>query len=490
MRSKLQDIMITSVKLMSTPGKVDHLLLVVNDKETFKSTFLTPEEQLFVRDKLKEKKSQIVINQYKRMIYIQLLTPVANNSSKSLENCRKAGAQLAARFNAAGHSSVTIVDHGSADYLLALAEGIILANYQFLKYRTDKKKEANSLKSLSIVSNKVKKQDVDYLLTVTQATCKARDLVNEPQSYLNATVLSHEFKLLGKEAGFKTQVFDKKKIAALKMGGLLAVNLGSIQPPTFTVMEYKPAKAINKKPIVLVGKGVVYDTGGMSLKPTANSMDYMKCDMGGGATVGAALFAAAKAKLPLYIVGLVPATDNRPDGDAYVPGDVITMMSGKTVEVLNTDAEGRLILADALHYAKRYNPELVIEFSTLTGSAAATLGHYGIVAMGNAPENVRNELIKSGEDVYERLGMMPFWDEYNELLKSDIADLKNIGGANAGAITAGKFLEHFTDYPFMHMDIAGPAFSKSNDSYRGKNGTGVGVRLLFNYFLRRAAAGK
>jgi leucyl aminopeptidase len=491
MRSKLQVIMITSVKLMSTPGKVDHLLLIINDKENFKSTFLTPEEQLFVRDKLKEKKTQIVINQYKRMIYIQLLTPVANDSSKSLENCRKAGAQLVARFNAAGHPSVTIVDIGGpADYLLALSEGIILANYQFLKYRTEKKKEANSLKSLLIVSNKVKKQDVDYLATVTQATCKARDLVNEPQSYLNATVLSSEFKLLGKEAGFKAVVFDKKKITALKMGGLLAVNLGSIQPPTFTVMEYKPAKAINKKPIVLVGKGVVYDTGGMSLKPTANSMDYMKCDMGGGATVGGAMFAAAKAKLPLYIVGLVPATDNRPDGDAYVPGDVITMMSGKTVEVLNTDAEGRLILADALHYAKRYNPELVIEFSTLTGSAAATLGHYGIVAMGNAPENVRNELIKAGEEVYERLGMMPFWDEYNELLKSDIADLKNIGGPNAGAITAGKFMEYFTDYPFMHMDIAGPAFSKSNDSYRGKNGTGIGVRLLFNYFLRRIAAKK
>jgi leucyl aminopeptidase len=486
MRSKLKVIMFTALKLMSTPGKDDHLLLVTYDKTGFNSPLLSAEENKFVREKLKDNKSQIVINQYKRMVYVQLLSPVRNDQSKSLESCRKAGAQWTSRFNASGHTSVTLVDNDSGELLLALAEGIVLANYQFLKYKSDSGKEVNSLKEVKVAGKKIKKNDIDHLSVVTEATCRARTLVNEPQSYLNATVFAKELKALAKEAGFKAEVFDKKKITAMKMGGLLSVNMGSLEPPTFTVMEYKSPHAVNKRPIIIVGKGVVYDTGGMSLKPTANSMDYMKCDMAGGAVVGAALYAAAKAKLPLYIIGLVPATDNRPDGNAYVPGDVITMMSGKTVEVLNTDAEGRLILADALHYAKKYNPELVLEFSTLTGSAAATLGHYGIVAMGNAPSEMQESLIQSGDSVYERLGMMPFWDEYNELLKSDIADLKNIGGANAGAITAGKFLENFTSYPFMHLDIAGPAFTKTADSYRGKNGTGIGVRLLFEFFLRRA----
>ncbi len=475
---------------MSIAGKEDHLLLFVTDKAKFDSPLLSADEKQYVHTKLKESKTQIVINQYKRTIYIQHITTVSGDKSKTLENCRKAGAQWVQRFNAAGHESVTLVDNGSSALILAVAEGILLANYQFLKYRSEAKKEANSLKTIGIVSKDIDKKDVSRLSTVSEATCIARDLVNEPQSYLNATVLATAFQSLGKKAGFKTQVFNKKKIKELKMGGLLAVNLGSLQPPTFTVMEYKPKGAINKQPIVLVGKGVVFDTGGMSLKPTPNSMDYMKCDMGGSAVVGATLYAAAKEKLPLYIIGLVPATDNRVDGDAYVPGDVITMMSGKTVEVLNTDAEGRLILADALHYAKRFKPELVMEFATLTGSAAATLGHYGIVAMGNADASVVAKLTKSGENVYERLGIMPFWDEYKELLKSDIADLKNIGGPNAGAITAGKFLEYFTDYPFMHFDIAGPAFTKSNDSYRGKNGTGVGVRLAFDYLLDRAGMKK
>jgi leucyl aminopeptidase len=273
----------------------------------------------------------------------------------------------------------------------------------------------------------------------------------------------------------------------MKMGGLLAVNMGSIDPPTFTVMEWKPNKHVNTKPIVLVGKGVVYDTGGLSLKPTPGSMDYMKCDMAGGAAVGAAMYAVAKLKLPLHVMALVPATDNRPDGNAYTPGDVITMMSGLKVEVLNTDAEGRMILADALHYAKQFQPELVMEFSTLTGAAAAAIGQYGIVAMGTCEDDTRRDLHKSGEMVYERLAEFPFWDEYDELIKSDVADIKNIGSPMAGAITAGRFLKKFTDYPYMHFDIAGPAFGKGIDSYRGKNGTGVGVRLIVEYLKKRAS---
>ena len=236
----------------------------------------------------------------------------------------------------------------------------------------------------------------------------------------------------------------------------------------------------------MVGKGIVYDTGGLSLKPTANSMDIMKCDMGGGASVVGILYAIAKANLPIHVVGLIPATENRPGGNAYAPGDVIHMMDNTSVEVLNTDAEGRLVLADALCYAKKYNPEVVFDFATLTGAAVRAIGKFGIVAMGNANEEIQRDLNESGEYTYERLAIMPFWDEYKDLLKSDIADMTNLGPAEAGQITAGKFLEHFTDYPWMHLDIAGPAFLSGDDHYRLKGGTGSGVRILFDYLSKKS----
>jgi leucyl aminopeptidase len=283
--------------------------------------------------------------------------------------------------------------------------------------------------------------------------------------------------------GAKAEVFNKQKIEALKMGGLLSVNKGSIDPPTFTILEWKPDNAVNTKPVILVGKGVVYDTGGLSLKPS-NAMDTMKCDMAGAAVVSASIFALAKAKIPLHVMALVPATDNRPDGNAYVPGDVITMFDGTTVEVLNTDAEGRLILADALSYAKKFEPELVLNFATLTGAASRAIGSQGIVAMEVKATELFCKLAESGDAVNERLVKFPMWDEYREQLNSEIADLKNIGGPEAGAITAGKFLEHFTDYPFVHFDIAGPAYIEKRDNYRGIGGTGIGVRLIFDFLKK------
>ncbi|MCE2495466.1 MAG: leucyl aminopeptidase [Flavobacteriales bacterium] len=316
-------------------------------------------------------------------------------------------------------------------------------------------------------------------------TVRARDLSNEPLSTLTAARYAEIMKEWGGELGIKVTVLEKKQIESLKMGGLLAVNRGSIDPPTFTIMEWSPEDAINEKPVVLVGKGVVYDTGGLSLKPTANSMDFMKVDMAGSAAVVGAMVALAETKLPIRVIGLVPATDNRPGENAYAPGDVIKMFDGTTVEVLNTDAEGRMIMADALAYAKKFDPELVIDLATLTGSAAMAIGKYGVVAMGNADEPVWKELHRAADSVHERLAVFPFWSEYRELLDSDIADLKNIGGPEGGAITAGKFLEHFTDYPYVHFDIAGPAWLKKKDKYRTKNATGVGVRLLFEYFLQR-----
>ena len=365
---------------------------------------------------------------------------------------------------------------------LFAAEGMVLSNYQFIKHKPTAAKNKNTLQSIIIANSNIKQSHVDELNIVCSATILARDLVNEPVNYLNATDLSNAFKAMGKLSGFKVDVLNRKKIKELKMGGLLAVNAGSVDEPTFSVMEYKPNKPKNKKPYILIGKGVVYDTGGLSLKPTLASMDLMKCDMAGAAAVGCAMYAIAKAKLNIHVIALVPATDNRPGFNAFAPGDIITMMDGSTVEMLNSDAEGRMILADALHYAKRFNPELVIDIATLTGAAMAAIGTFGMVGMGNISNNQKNKLHQSGINVYERIAEFPFWDEYDELMKSDIADQKNIGGALGGSITAGKFLAKFTNFPYYHLDIAGPAFLSSKDSYRGKGGTGYGVRFFFDFF--------
>lgn len=363
---------------------------------------------------------------------------------------------------------------------LALAETIPLSNYQFLRYKS--KKEVNSLLSATVVSGlKEGAKLVERAAKVAKATLVARDLVNEPVITLTAETLAHRATELGKEYGFATEVLNKQKIRTLKMGGLLAVNSGSIDPPTFTILEWKPKKPRNKKPVILVGKGVVFDTGGLSLKPTPNSMDSMKSDMAGAAAVIASFCAIAALDLPVHVVGLVPATDNRPGENAYTPGDVITMYDGSTVEVLNTDAEGRMILADALAYAKKYKPELVIDLATLTGAQVVAVGYHGSAFMGTASATVKAALQGAGQRVYERLVELPLWEEYKDQLKSDIADMKNIGGSAGGCITAGKFLEQFTDYPWIHIDIAGPSFLSSADSYRGKNGTGVGVRLLTEF---------
>ena len=268
------------------------------------------------------------------------------------------------------------------------------------------------------------------------------------------------------------------------MGGLLSVNKGSIDPPTFTIIEYKPKKASNKKPIVLVGKGVVYDTGGLSLKPTAGSMDAMKSDMAGAAMMAGTIYAAAMMELPVHLIGLIPATDNRPGLNAYAPGDIITMFDGTTVEVLNTDAEGRMILADALAYSDKYKPELVIDAATLTGAAARAIGPRASIIMGNADKKYFNMLNEAGMETYERVVEFPFWDDYYDDMKSKIADLNNIGNGYAGMITAGKFLEHFVKAPYIHMDIAGPAFLEKPQDYRGLGGTGTGIRLMINFLKR------
>lgn len=470
-----------------------HLIWLTGRKSESLPNGLSADEQAYVISEWKREIYVVEINRYSHRLW---LVNVADKpkEAQQLEAFRNVGHRLTKDLNQAKLTTVHLAGPSvSSTELLATAEAIALSNYQFLKYYKDADKRKNSLESVTIADERVSPIDLLKLQAVVEGTLHGRTLVNEPLSFLTAPQLAEEFRSMGDSAGFKVEVLQKKQIEALQMGGLLAVNKGSIDPPTFSILEWKPENPVNEKPIVLVGKGVVYDTGGLSLKPTANSMDEMKCDMGGSATVAGALYAVAKAKINVHVIGLVPATDNRPGGNAYAPGDVIRMYNGSTVEVMNTDAEGRLLLADALSYARQYDPELVLDFATLTGAAMRAIGHYGIVSMGNA-EEAHKDLQASGERTYERLAPQPFWEEYSETLKSDLADLKNLGGANAGAITAGKFLEHFTQnedgkaaYPWLHLDIAGPAFLNFEDSYRGKWGTGTGIRLLFDYLNQRGA---
>lgn len=462
-------------------------ILLIRKEQELKELIPDAMQLKYVRDRLEGNKEVAFLNLLDHLVIIRSLGTLATPKHSRLENARKAAFELHHMIADHGLDSVVVVNAGvEQEETIAFAEGLVLSSYQFLKYHTGEKEKRFELTEVQLLDDGLSGDDVKKLESLMQAVYLTRNLVNEPLSYLTAVQLSTEIAKMGEEAGFSVEVFNKKKIESLKMGGLLAVNKGSLDPPTFSILTWKPEGAVNQHPIVLVGKGVVYDTGGLSLKPTLDSMDYMKCDMGGAAAVAGAIYAVAKNRLPVWIVGLIPATDNRPDGNAYVPGDVVTMFDGTTVEVLNTDAEGRMLLADALSYAKKYDPELVIELSTLTGSAQAAIDKYGIVGMGNASREVMENLKESGEYTAERIAEFPFWDEYKEQLISDIADLKNIGGKYAGAITAGKFLEHFTQYPFIHLDIAGPSYNKAVYNYRGKGGSGVGVRLLYNYLLKRS----
>jgi leucyl aminopeptidase len=414
---------------------------------------------------------------------------VVNDNSKpffiQLESLRKVSSKVHSQIkeiDQIGLITIDLVD--DPELISAFIEGLVLSNYRFDKYLSKPDKKSGFPDIIHIYSKHLQEEDIEKLEIICKAVYLSRDLVNEPLSHMNAVNLAERIQDMGKSSGFTAEVLNKEEIESLNMGGLLAVNRGSIDPPTFSILEWKPSEHLNEKPFVLIGKGIVFDTGGLSLKPTANSMDYMKCDMAGAAAVAGAIYAIAAAGLPVHIIGLIPATDNRPDGNAMVPGDVITMFDRTTVEVMNTDAEGRLILADALSYSRKFEPLLVIDLATLTGSASAAIGTQGAVSMQSAAEEWHSELEECGHYVHERLVQFPLWEEYREMLKSDIADLKNIGGKEAGAITAGKFLEHFVSFPWIHLDIAGPAFLHSAEAYRTRGGSAFGVRLLFEFFRK------
>ncbi len=452
-------------------------LVFIDKNIDYKFHLINEKQQKFIINEFKADKNIVEINNYDNFFWF------FNFKNETIEKIRTFGSKLSSLINKKKLKSITIIDTGkSREELIAFIEGIILSNYQFLKYFRDQKDKVSQLNEINVISKNVSSKQISDIQAVTEGVYNARDLGNEPFSGLNSVQLSEQIEKLGKKAGFKVEVLYKKEIEKHKMGGLLAVNKGSKISPTFSILKWEPKNAINNKPYVLVGKGLVYDSGGYSLKPTKNSMDLMKLDMAGAASVIGVMYAIAKNKLPVKLIALIPSTDNLVNENAYVPGDVIKMHNGLFVEVLNTDAEGRLILADALSYAQSLNPELVIDLATLTGSAVAAIGTQAAVVMGTAKDKDFNKLISSGNNVYERVVRFPFWDEYKDMLKSSIADIKNIGGKEAGAITAGKFLEYFTDYPWIHIDIAGPSILSKKNSYRTEGGSGYGVRLLYDFF--------
>lgn len=445
---------------------------------------LSEAEAAYVQEAAAREQSIVPINRYSEMLFVYLVRD-NKTAAAGADAIRKGGAEISNVLKTMKAPAAHIINHSAtpeAAYLFA--QGLSLSSYQFVKYRKEREKLEHPLADISFEAGSLTEEALRALSVVTEATFKARDLVNEPLNALGAGDLADAIRQMGDDAGFSVQVLGKSDMEREGMGGILAVNRGSIDPPTFSIMEYKPQETRNAAPIVLVGKGIVYDTGGLSLKPTPNSMDRMKSDMSGAALVSAAMWAIAKLQLPLHVIALVPATDNRPGENAYVPGDIITMYSGASVEVLNTDAEGRLVLGDALHWAKRYHPEVVFDFATLTGAASVAVGEHGIVCMGTADDNLKGRLRDSGERQYERLVEYPLWDEYGEQIRSEVADMKNVGGPSGGAITAGKFLQHFIDYPWMHFDIAGVSFATGKKGYTPAGGTAYGLRMLLDFLMQ------
>ena len=376
-----------------------------------------------------------------------------------------------------------------SDIAQAMVEGAILGGYEFNHYRSDNgngSKEIRSITLLAHTANQLSgmKTGAKRGEASAQATSLARDLCNHPANVMTPNRVAQEAKKITKEGKIKLTVLERKDQEKLGMGGMLGVSRGSQEPPKFIILEYSGGQK-KDAPIVLVGKTVTFDSGGISLKPSEN-MEQMKADMTGGAEVLGAVRAAARLKLAINLVGILPAVENMPGGRATKPGDILNMLNGKTVEVQNTDAEGRLILADGLAYATRLKPKCVVDIATLTGACIVALGQFAIGMLGN-DDKLKAELKKAGEQAGERVWEMPLWDEYFEQLKSDVADMRNIGGRGGGMITAGMFLSKFVgNYPWVHLDIASTDWSASERPYICKGPTAIGTRLLVQFLINRA----
>jgi leucyl aminopeptidase len=424
-----------------------------------------------------------------------VLTGLGKPEKLTLEGLRQAAGSAAnyARGLRTGTIATTIdgaerAQMALSDAAQAVAEGMVLGLYSFNKFKSEAN-ERQDMIAVTLVANnreqvKAVQQGAEIGRILGESTNFARSLVNHPSNEMTPTILAEQARQMAKAYDLKCEVLDRKDMEKLGMGLLLGVAQGSEQPPKFIVLEHRGGKRTQGN-IVFVGKGVTFDSGGISIK-SADGMERMKYDMSGGAAVIGALRAAALLKVAQNVIGLIPATENLPSGKATKPGDVHRAMNGKTAEIINTDAEGRLILGDALAYTARYKPIACIDLATLTGACVVALGHEAIGMMGNSQgEELMDRLRQAGMRTGERVWQLPLWDEYLEHVKSDVADVKNVGmGRAAGAIAGAAFLANFVDgYPWVHLDIAGTAWADREQPYKPKGGTGVGVRLLTQILL-------
>ncbi|MFH1200364.1 MAG: leucyl aminopeptidase [Candidatus Micrarchaeota archaeon] len=397
-------------------------------------------------------------------------------TGKSAVALRERGAKSVASFILDGVST------SSEQHAAAVAEAAVLSQYRFDKYKTVKE-DCSELAEFFIVVSAVNEKKMAAAVKASEAVANAvnhvRAVLNEPANVITPRSLAAAAKEMARQRGIKCKVLEEADMKKLGMNSLLSVSRGSREPPTFTVLEYEGRH--NARPIVIVGKGVTFDSGGISIKPS-KEMDRMKFDKSGAVAVMGIMQAAADLKLPVHLIGLMPASENLPGGNASKPGDIVKAMNGKTIEILNTDAEGRLMLADALSYAQQYKPSAVIDLATLTGAVVVALGDKAAGVLGN-DEALISKLRKAGDACGERLWQLPLWKEYDEDVKSDWADVKNIGANGAaGTISGAAFLKKFAgDAPWAHLDIAGVAWTDKDKPYLVKGATGFGVRLVVQY---------
>jgi leucyl aminopeptidase len=418
-----------------------------------------------------------------------LLVGLGERASFTLEKLRRASATVAKRAGTLKLDEVAFtlpMPEGSRirEAAEAAAEGSALGMYRFDRYKTNA--ESHELETLTLVSNdeEATTAGAETGVKVAAAGLLARDLANEPSNTATPEYLAERAREIAGRYGMETTILDRAGIEAEGMVGLATVGRSARNEPRFIVLEHRKG-ATDAAPVILVGKAVTFDSGGISIKPSTGMGD-MKYDMSGGAAVLGAMEAVGALDLPLNVVALVPATENLPGGDAFKPGDVLTLHSGKTVEIVTTDAEGRLILADALSYARRYEPEATIDCATLTGACHVALGDHASGLMGNDDALIA-EVRAAGDASGERAWPLPLFEEYTDQTKGETADLKNSGGRFGGALTAGAFLKEFADYPWAHLDIAGTAYNgKSRNAYIPKGASGTPARLLVEFLRARA----
>jgi leucyl aminopeptidase len=475
--------------------KADLLVIPVQEKKLEEPILRTLDRRLNGKLRQRIAKSRFMGNEGSTLVHSAggllpastvMLIGIGNAKDIEADTWRKAAARARKEASAQGAENIAMFFAPEKDPEIvagAIAEGVLLAAYQFTKYRSNSK-VPQELQTLTLFKPGLKRSaPIEHAVRRAQEMVPgvflARDLINEPPSVTTARFLGQQAQLHCHGRGLKVEVWDKRKIATMKLAGLLAVNRGSHEEPRFIKIHYKPPTQARKK-VALIGKGITFDSGGLSLKP-AKSMETMKLDMAGGAAVIATMSRLPYLGIDIEVTGYVPTTDNLPGHNAQKPGDVIRYLNGKTIEVLNTDAEGRLILADALALAAKEKPDYMINLATLTGACMVALGTQ-VAGLFSNHQALVDRLMRCASDTGEKLWQLPLIKEYRENIKSSVADMKNVGGAHGGAITAALILQEFVDgVPWAHLDIAGPAFADKDTGICPQGGTGFGVRTLIKF---------